>query len=138
MNFICERLGFPDFDRFADFDNARCSLFNSRYYCPGSDGVDAFTKDWSLHFNWLVPPLHLIIRTVKYLELCKAKGILVIPLWRSAHFWPFIKFYLSNRSQYVKATLNLGNIYSQGRNKQTIFGSKSWHSETMAILFDFR
>ncbi len=48
-------------DRFADHKNAQVPTFNSRFHCPGSAGIDAFTSDWSKSANnWLVPPVHLV------------------------------------------------------------------------------
>ena len=96
FDFIMSRFGLPDIDRFADSDNARCSQFNSRYYYPGSSAVDSFTQHWGGVLNWLVPPIFLIIRTINHLEFCKARGILVVPLWRSAQFWPILKNHLNN------------------------------------------
>merc|ERR1712055_845239 len=65
-------------------------FFNSRYWTPGTDGVDAFAFDWSRHNNWLVPPIYLIPRVLNYLLLCKAKGTLIIPRWYSAAYWPML------------------------------------------------
>lgn len=77
------------FDRFADNTNAKLPLFNSRFHNPGTAGIDAFAFDWSDSANnWLVPPVHLISRTVQHLVACKAKGTLVCPKWPSASFWP--------------------------------------------------
>ena len=138
FDFICQRLGVATFDRFADCDNKKCLLFNSKYYSPGSAALDSFTQDWSGHLNWLVPPLHLVIHAIHHLNAGRAVGILVIPLWRSAQFWPIVKGYLLAKPLHVKASINSGNIFIPGRNKQTIFGSIRWSSQTMAILFDFR
>ena len=43
---IVKIYGQVDYDRFADHKNKKANYFNSKYYCPGSKGVDAFTKDW--------------------------------------------------------------------------------------------
>ena len=47
-------------DRFADNKNAKASRFNSRFWCQGTQGVDAFSRDWSNENNHLAPPIHLI------------------------------------------------------------------------------
>ena len=39
-------------DWFATCYNAQVERFNSRYACPGSEAVDAFTVDWSMENNW--------------------------------------------------------------------------------------
>ena len=87
---ICKHLGLMTIDRFADKHNTKLRCFNSRFYCKEACATDAFTQDWGHQENWLVPPLYLIIRTLQYMELNKARGILVVPHWRAAHFWPAI------------------------------------------------
>ena len=77
-------------DRFASPDSARCARFCSKFWCPGAEGVDAFSVDWAGENNWLVPPIYLISRTIFHLEVCGARGVLVIPKWLSAAFWPTV------------------------------------------------
>ena len=69
---------------------------------PGSEAVDAFTQDWSNDNNWLCPPVALIVRTVKHLQMCKASGTLIIPEWPSSYFWPFINPVTGVMSSLVK------------------------------------
>ena len=78
------------FDRFANNLNAKCELFTSLYDCPNTSGLDAFAYDWSNHNNWLVPPPHLIARTLAHLKRCCAHGTLVVPRWPAAPFWPLL------------------------------------------------
>ncbi|CAC5380035.1 unnamed protein product [Mytilus coruscus] len=56
----------------------------------GKSGVDAFAYDWSKFNNWVVPPVILITRAINHMQMCKAKGVLVEPKWKSAIFWPRI------------------------------------------------
>lgn len=84
------RFGKLTTDRFADDKNTKLSRFNSKFYCPGTSGIDAFTYDWSNENNWLCPPVSLIGSCFRHLKLCKAKGTLLVPLWPSAYFWPII------------------------------------------------
>ncbi|VDI60152.1 Hypothetical predicted protein [Mytilus galloprovincialis] len=56
----------------------------------GTSGVDAFAYDWSKFNNWVVPPVNLITRAINHMQMCKAKGVLVVPKWKSAIFWPRI------------------------------------------------
>jgi hypothetical protein len=64
-------------DRFADNNNRKVTVFNSKYFAPESSGSDAFAYNWSGHNNWLVPPMHLVSRCLMHIQLCKAKGTLV-------------------------------------------------------------
>ena len=73
-------------DRFACSYNAKLPRFNSRFVQPGAEAVDAFTQDWSLENNWLLPPISLIGRVLNHMKDCKAVGTLVVPLWKSAYF----------------------------------------------------
>ena len=75
-------------DRFATWYNAKCRRFNSRFWNPGCEGVDAFSLNWSGENNWVVPPPNQIVRVWKHFQICKARGALVIPLWKGAVFWP--------------------------------------------------
>ena len=75
-------------DRFATWYNDKCLRFNSRFWNPGCEGVDAFTQNWQEENNWLVPPPSQIIRVWRHLKLCKAQGALIIPLWKGTLFWP--------------------------------------------------
>ena len=50
----------PSIDRFASHYNTQLPHFNSKFWNPGTEGVDAFTCDWSKDINWLCPPVFLI------------------------------------------------------------------------------
>ena len=46
-------------DRFASHTNHLCPRFNSAFYCPGTEAVDAFSQDWGGENNWVNPPFGL-------------------------------------------------------------------------------
>ena len=75
-------------DRFACHYNAKLPKFNTKFFQPGTSGVNAFAQDWSKDNNWLCPPVCLTCKVLSHLKVCNAAGTLVVPLWRSAHFWP--------------------------------------------------
>ena len=77
-------------DRFANAFNAHLPRFNSRFRVPGTEAVDAFSVSWAAENNWLVPPIHCIIRVIQHLLVCSAFGTLVVPYWPSNAFWPFL------------------------------------------------
>ena len=77
-------------DRFVDMYNCQLEKFNSRYWNPGTEGVDTFTCNWNGENNWWCPPVHLIPRLLKHAEATKAEGTLVMPQWISAPFWPLL------------------------------------------------
>ena len=49
-------------DRFATWYNNKCIRFNSRFWNPGSEGVDAFIQNWQGENNRVVPPSSQLIR----------------------------------------------------------------------------
>ena len=90
FDFLQRNFGVFTCDRFADHENCKVNCFNSRYFCPGAEEIDAFTADWSGHFNFLCPPVALIGRAIKHCKLCRAEGVLICPEWKSAYFWPLL------------------------------------------------
>ena len=54
---ILDKLWGPHtFDRFASATNKHCMQFNSRFWCPGSAGVNAVAYDWEGEINWMSCP----------------------------------------------------------------------------------
>ena len=66
-----------------------CQKFYSRYWCPSTAAVDAFKMNWAGDVNWWIPPISLIGHVLKHSEACNATGSLV-PVWKSAPFWPLL------------------------------------------------
>ena len=77
-------------DRFANSVNAQVARFNSRFWTPGSEAVDAFTCDWGEDTNWWCPPVYLVPRVIRHAQNTNAKGTLVVPQWLSSPFWPLL------------------------------------------------
>ena len=77
-------------DRFVNTRNVQLQRFNSRFYSPGSEAVDAFTCTWVGENNWWCPPVHLVPRVVRHAQNTKAYGTLIIPQWLSSPFWPLL------------------------------------------------
>ena len=78
-------------DRFACTYNSKCIRFNTRWWMPGTEGINAFSQRWSEpENNWLVPPPRLVLLTLQKMQTDKAKGTLIIPSWPSAPFYPVL------------------------------------------------
>ena len=77
-------------DRFANAMNAQTQRFNSRFWSPGIEAVDAFTCSWAGENNWWCPPIHLVPRVFRHAQYTKANGTLIIPQWFSSPFWPLL------------------------------------------------
>ena len=126
-------------DRFASYDNAKCERFNSKYHVPGSEAVDAFTQDWRFENNLWVPPVKDIIRVltiVKYIQ--GIRGVLIVPYWRSASFWPL----LHNGSVFAdfvvdhKIFQDASGLLKLGRYKHSLLGSENYRGGIIALLID--
>ena len=87
---IDDRFGKFTIDRFADNVNTKLPRFNSKYFCPNTGGVDAFTEDWALENNWVCPPVSLIGSVFRHMKRCKANSKVFVPIWKSSYFWPLL------------------------------------------------
>jgi len=90
FNFMNDLWGPYSIDRFASSINTKLPRFNSLFWDVNSEAVDTFTQNWYGENNWLVPPIFSVVRAIKHLVVCKAKGTLIVPKLVSASFWPMI------------------------------------------------
>ena len=74
---ISEIWGKLTIDRFANNENTKTEKFNSKYWCPGTSNVNAFTVSWSGEENYLVPPIYLIPLVIAHIQRSSSKGVLV-------------------------------------------------------------
>jgi hypothetical protein len=74
-------------DLFASSDNFKVAKFYSYAFSADSTGVDAFSMSWEGERAYCAPPIVLILRTIRKIEVTKMTGVLLIPLWRGARFW---------------------------------------------------
>jgi hypothetical protein len=75
-------------DMFADATNTRLEKFCSLYYSPGTSAIDAFTTNWAkMGTMWLCPPVALLMKVQKRIATCSCKGVLVLPIWKTASFY---------------------------------------------------
>ena len=80
-----------EIDLFADTKNTQVSHFFSRYACPGSAGVSALAFPWTKMAAWVCPPVGRVVEVVKKIARATGMtGVLVVPAWKTAIFWPFI------------------------------------------------
>ena len=77
-------------DRFSCDYNRKCPRFNSRWWVPGCEGINALKQNWAGEVNWLVPPPRLIIDCLEKIKSEKCIGTIIIPEWRTASYWPDI------------------------------------------------
>ena len=126
-------------DRFASCRNNKLNRFNSLFWNPTCEAVDCFSQSWQNENNWFVPPISLVCRCIRYVLFCKASGTLIVPKWKSADFWPMIFKNENETHYYVRDVLEFRspeNIYEQGQNKNSIFGSERFSSPVLAVRLD--
>ena len=139
FDFINELWGIHTIDRFASPLNNKTIRFNSLFWSPSTEAVDAFTQNWSLENNWLVPPIFSVVRAIKHLIFCKARGTLIVPRWVSAAYWPYIFNANLEYKEYVTDVLEFTEaerIYVKGSSPKCIFGTEKFVSTVLAVRLD--
>lgn len=113
-----------DVDRFSTHYNNKCRRFNSRWWVPGTEAIDAFDQTWRGELNWLVPPPKHIMSCLRKLASENARGTLIIPKWQSAPFWPFITDLQNEYKYFVKGALELpkSGAVCKGKGNNGMFG----------------
>ncbi|VDP55280.1 unnamed protein product [Heligmosomoides polygyrus] len=101
---VTDKWGTPSIDMFANDRNAKCNVYFSRYQCPGTSGTDAFahSQPWKDGLLWLVPPVNLISKTIKWARSNKSVGILGCPMWDSQPYFPMLKPYGLQWASFIK------------------------------------
>lgn len=133
--------GLCTIDCFANSENNKVPRFYSKFYNPGTLGVDCFSFSWSGEFCWLVPPVSLIPRAIKHVCICKCRAVLVVPVWPSSVFWPFL---LTNEGYFRSFVVNWWyiengkDVYEHGANKNCLFGSEYFNTAVAFLLLDGR
>ena len=127
-------------DRFANSNNKKLHRFNSRFLDPLSSGIDAFTYDWSVDNNWLVPPVSLIAHTIKHIQLCKAE--LVVPKWKFAIFWPMLvcpesENFISIVKDYIEYETP-SRFFVRGSADNSVFSENKFISNVLVLHLDAR
>ena len=121
--------------------------FNSKFAFPGCSGVDALAQDWSAENNWLCPPVHVIIDSVRHLKSCSRRGTLIIPEWPSASFWPFLRERSSQFKSFVVDVFVLpaiSDLLLEGPGQRQIYESRPSvfrgcpRFRMLALRLDFR
>lgn len=127
-------------DRFASDCNNKCVRFNSRFWNPGSEAVDAFTVNWAGELNWFCPPIVLIPRVVAHARACGCKGTLVVPAWPSAPFWPLLFPWGGVTPAFIQEVWPLplfDNVLVPGRSGAVLFKGNRPTTDILAIQCDF-
>ena len=127
-------------DCFASYKNREVPRFYFKYFNPDSLGVDSLAFSWVGETCWLVPPVSLVRKVILHLCLCRCRGILVVPCWPSAHYWPFVVERGGVFSYLLRIVSTLRRVrmfFSMGGTvKSSLFGSENFSSPVLFLLFD--
>ena len=127
-------------DRFANYQNNKLPRFNSRFWNPNSENIDALTETWSGENNWLVPPISLIAKTIMHLRASKAMGTLIIPRWLSAPFWPLL---ILNNGSFIPEIVDSRTFpasydsFACGRSGRPLFAERYPKFNMLALRISF-
>ena len=127
-------------DRFASYYNTKVQRFNSRFWNPGTEAIDAFTLDWSNENNWLVPPISLTARVLLHMADTKSVGTLICPCWYSAPFWPLLFPDGHNPIRAVKDIYEIPTypgLFIPGRGRNEKFIQNIARSKILAVRLNF-
>ena len=95
-------------DPFADCSNAKTERFFSDFLCPNTMGINAFAHSWDHENVWLCPPTSKIIPTIRKIRNSVLSGVLIVPDWKAAPFWPMLFPSATNNNSFIK---NVRQIY---------------------------
>ena len=123
-------------DCFATCYNRKVPKYFSRFWNPGTAGVDAFFQDWQHENCLVVPPVVLLSKVLIFMFRCNARGTLVVPYWPSAPFWPLLVHRFWNfvvDYSFFEGRLALRH----GRNANSLLGSACWDGLVLAVKILF-
>lgn len=73
-------------DRFASMVSTQCQRYNSMYFDPFTEGVDALSQDWTMENNFVNCPLTLLNRVLDLVRDQRATATVIAPMW-NAQMW---------------------------------------------------
>lgn len=132
-----EEWGPHSVDRFAHHENTQLPRFNSRFWCSGTEAVDAFSVSWAGENNWLVPPTFLIPKILNHVVVLGGRGTLVVPAWPSTPLWP-LSFTDEGLSPIFSDIFEIPlatDFFVLGNNKNSLFGSPNFRSGVFFLRF---
>ena len=79
----------PTVDAMASDSNYVCKTFFSVIPQRFSSGVNVFCQNLNdRDIYYFCPPVKLITKVWNFIQMLNVKCILMVPLWKTAHYWP--------------------------------------------------
>lgn len=139
FKFLDKSWGPHSIDRFSNNLNSKCLKFNSKWWVPGTAGVNALDQTWSNDCNWVVPPPALLALVVRKIIRDHASCTLIIPEWKSSAFWPMLVDEFGQFKAFVSAFEKLPkfNIIGKGHGRNGIFAKNPLPFHMIALKTRF-
>jgi hypothetical protein len=87
---ICSKVYQPNVDLFASRLNYQLKPFISWLPDPDALAIDAFTMNWQGWLIYCFPPFSLVQRCLRKLIDDQAEGVMVVPCWTTAVWFPLL------------------------------------------------
>ena len=81
--------------------------FNSHFWDPDTEAVDAFTCNCASENNWWCPPFYLVLRVLWHAQNTKTLGTLIVHQWFSSPFWPLLLPKGTEPTEFVEQSMEL-------------------------------
>nr|XP_056713104.1 RNA-binding protein 33 [Euleptes europaea] len=78
---ITQKFGLPEVDLFTSSDNSKLPRFFSRFFHPDAERIDALLSPWPRTLLYAFPPLPIIPKVLRKIQMEKANVLLVAPFW---------------------------------------------------------
>ena len=101
-------------------------------------GENAFTVSWPGKNNYLLPAINLLPRVIEHIKRNSCKGVLVLPYWLSAAYWPLTATSKTNFLPSVtdyKIFDNPSQCFPLGNNKKSLIGLSNFNGPVLALQF---
>lgn len=139
LQMIERSLGKLEIDWFASEHNAKFDKFYSRFWNKSCIGVDAFSVCWGDQEGLFVPPIAVLPRVIRKMTVDRARGVIVIPLWESAVFWPMLcpnGIFIRQVVDYIDLPTEK-TYYVKSKTNRGLFGTQNLHFRMLALKVDF-
>lgn len=74
-------------DRFASYRTTQLKRYNSRWWDPESEAVDAMAQNWRGENNFINAPFKLLPQILDKIETEKATATIIAPAWKGQHWY---------------------------------------------------
>ena len=87
-----------------------------------------------------VPPVCLLFKVLQYMKQCRAYGTVVLPMWKSASFWPML---CPAGDGFIKEVVGVSDLptnkhnYIPGKGKKSVFGNIDLPFRMLALRLNF-